>query len=246
MTDHQWQPHRQWHFDWRLLVFAGLFLPLLVGLGIWQLGRAEQKQQRLDQWQQQAEQLDWAGHLHQGLAVGRPVSLQGRYGEAIWLLDNRTRDGVAGYEVLNLFHPRAGQPVVVNRGWIRAPQRREVLPVVPTPVTEVTIHGRISDYPQPPVLQDTDEPGQGWPRRVQTLGRDQVRQVAAEAADLVVRLSNREQPGAFRADWAPDRMGPQTHYGYALQWFALAGALLALTVIASYRKTGADNDNDNG
>ena len=32
-------------------------------------------------------------------------------------------------------------------------------------------------------------------------------------------------------------MGAQTHYGYALQWFSLALALVVLTVIASYRKT---------
>ncbi|MGM0571288.1 MAG: SURF1 family cytochrome oxidase biogenesis protein, partial [Pseudomonadota bacterium] len=44
------------------------------------------------------------------------------------------------------------------------------------------------------------------------------------------------QPGAFRADWEPDMMGPQTHYGYALQWFSLAAALIILTIIASYRK----------
>jgi cytochrome oxidase assembly protein ShyY1 len=63
---------------------------------------------------------------------------------------------------------------------------------------------------------------------------------------LVVRLSGPEQPGAYLADWAPDMMGPQTHYGYALQWFSLAAALVILTVVASYRKTGANDDNDNG
>jgi cytochrome oxidase assembly protein ShyY1 len=38
-------------------------------------------------------------------------------------------------------------------------------------------------------------------------------------------------------------MGPQTHYGYAAQWFSLAAALIILTVVASYRKTGNDDDN---
>ena len=54
MSDSQGQ-HRQWHFDWRLLVFSGVFLPILIGLGVWQLNRAEEKQLLLNQWQQEAE-----------------------------------------------------------------------------------------------------------------------------------------------------------------------------------------------
>ena len=77
-------------------------------------------------------------------------------------------------------------------------------------------------------------------------GADRARQHEPELAGLLVRLSDPQQPGAYRADWEPDMMGPQTHYGYAFQWFSLAVALVILTVIASYRRTGANNDNDNG
>ena len=34
---------RRWQFDWRLLVFSGVFLPLLISLGVWQLNRAAEK-----------------------------------------------------------------------------------------------------------------------------------------------------------------------------------------------------------
>lgn len=237
---------RHWHFDWRLLLFSGVFLPLLLALGVWQLDRAGQKQQQLAQWQQQALDLSWPELVGRGLEAGRPVLLTGRYGEANWLLDNRTRDGAPGYEVLTLFRPVQGPAVVVNRGWVPAPRQRTELPAVPAPEGLVELTGRISAYPEPPVLADSSPAQSAWPRRVQSLPRSVAAQEQPDLPDAIVRLSDPEQPGAFRADWAPDRMGPQTHYGYATQWFALALALGILTLAASYRKTGANNDNDNG
>lgn len=246
MSDQADQSRRQWHFDWRLMLFAGLFLPLLVGLGVWQLDRAQEKKAQLAQWQQEAGSLDWEQLQASGLRAGQPVRVSGRYGRTSWLLDNRTRDGAPGYEVLTLFFPEQGRPVVVNRGWIQAPRRRDQLPQISRPEGEVRLQGRLSEFPEPPVLKDVS-PGDGdWPRRIQSLAHQQARELETEVVGLVLRLAGPEQPGAYRADWAPDRMGPQTHYGYALQWFSLAAALVILTVVASYRKTGANNDNDNG
>lgn len=222
------------------MIFSGLLLPLLLALGIWQLDRAAQKEAQLQRWQQPAEKLSWpelvAGEDGE-LVEGQPVEVTGRYSQTThWLLDNRTRDGRPGYEVLSLFLPQQGPALVVNRGWLAAPARRESLPAIDTPDQTVTLAGRISDFPQPPVLADTST-GLTWPRRVQALSATEARAVEPELADRILRLAGQSQPGAFRADWQPDRMGAQTHYGYALQWFSLALALVVLTVIASYRKT---------
>ncbi len=235
--------NRRWCFDWRLLVFSGLFLPALLFLGVWQLDRAEEKEVLLAQWETRSNQLDWPAHLEQGLEPGQPVTLRGRYRSITWLLDNRTRDGAPGYEVLTLFQPEAGTPLVINRGWVQAPRRREQLPDVQTPSGAVTLSGRLSDYPQPPVLMETPQSQGQWPRRVQALARSDVEAAGQAAAPLIMRLDDSDQPGAYRADWAPDLMGPQTHYGYAVQWFSLALALVILTLVASYRKTGNNDDN---
>ncbi|MDF0751405.1 SURF1 family protein [Marinobacter sp. 71-i] len=246
MSDPAVRSRRQWHFDWRLLVLAGFFLPLLVGLGIWQLERAGEKQARLEQWQRQAGNLSWPEQQALGIATGQPVTVTGRYSEVSWLLDNRTRDGAAGYEVLTLFFPEQGSPVVVNRGWVQAPRRRDQLPDISQPTGTLRVEGRLSEFPEPPVLKTVPPDAGGWPKRTQSLSHAQALEIQNDIAGLVLRLSGPEQPGAYRADWAPDRMGPQTHYGYALQWFSLAVALVILTLVASYRKTGASNDNDNG
>lgn len=217
------------------MLFSGLFLPLLSGLGIWQLQRAEFKQQQQGQWQQQASELAWPQLVKQGLDAGRPVQLDGSYGDTTWLLDNRTRDGMAGYEVLTVFYPVEGPALVINRGWVIAPRTREQLPETPVTQARVEISGRLAEYPQPPVLASVQS-GSGWPRRVQSLPPEVAQDVVPELPGLILRLADQNQPGALRADWAPDRMATATHYGYATQWFALALMLTILTVVASYRK----------
>lgn len=224
------------------MLFTGLFLPLLIVLGVWQLDRAGEKQAMLEQWQQHSDSLDWSVHTAAGLEAGQPVTVSGQYGERTWLLDNRTRDGAAGYEVLTLFRPDQGKPLVVNRGWVLAPRRRDELPQITTPAEIVVLSGRLSEYPEPPVLMADSTEETGWPKRVQTLKEEDVETPGGSVSPLVLRLDGRDQPGAYRADWAPDYMGPQTHYGYATQWFSLALALVILTAVASYRKTGNDND----
>ncbi|MDY6841710.1 MAG: SURF1 family protein [Pseudomonadota bacterium] len=236
MSDSQGK-HRQWQFDWRLLVFSSVFLPVLVSLGVWQLNRAEEKQNLLDQWQQDAGNLAWRDMVSGNLTNGQPVTLTGLYGSRNWLLDNRTREGAPGYEVLTEFRPLDGPPVVINRGWVLAPRTRDQLPDIETPEGIFTLKGRISDYPVPPVLMNQPAADEQWPRRVQSLSEQAARQEIPELPGRIVRLSGERQPGAYRADWEPDLMGPQTHYGYATQWFAMAVALTILTVVASYRKS---------
>jgi cytochrome oxidase assembly protein ShyY1 len=238
MSEHE-SRHRVWAPDWRLLLLAAALLPVLLWLGFWQLDRAEEKNRLLAQWEDVAGALAWVEVAGAEPATGQPVRVSGRYRPATWLLDNRTRDGIPGYEVLTLFQPDRGPPLVVNRGWVAAERTRSRLPDVKTPEGEVSLLARIADYPEPPVLagEAAGEPSKDTgPQRVQALPRRVVTEVEPSIADNILRLDDSNQPGAFRVDWEPDMMDPQTHYGYALQWFSLAAALIILTIIASYRK----------
>ena len=51
----------------------------------------------------------------------------------------------------------------------------------------------------------------------------------------VLRLAPQSEHG-FRRDWPLVSMTPQRHYGYAVQWFGLAGALFGIYLVAGLRR----------
>ena len=233
MTDSQSNWH--WSPEPKIWILAALLVPLLTGLGAWQVDRAWQKQAQAERWQQGSEVAEWPPESG---AVGQPVILEGKYDpEIVWMLDNRTREGRRGYEVLHLFETASG-PVVVNRGWVAGPGNRDQLPEVAVPEgNPVTVRARVSDWPEPMVLGEVDPVNaDGWPRRVAKLTAERATGPDRRVHPFMVRLVNEAQPGALRTGWNSERMGAATHYGYAAQWFALALLLLTLTVATSFRK----------
>lgn len=212
-----------------------VFLPLLLWLGFWQLGRAEEKIAQQERWDTlNPEEWPLSGQANEG----QPVIITGHYvSSRQWLLDNRTRDGRAGYEVLTLLEPTEGPPVVVNRGWVAGMRNREDLPEVYVSSGILRLEARVAEWPSPPVIGAVKQQA-GWPKRVQSLTHEAAAETSAEpVSELFLRLADEQQPGALRADWPPSLTGASTHYGYAAQWFGLAVALVILSIIASFRKT---------
>lgn len=230
---------RKWCPNWKIWTFSLILLPVLCGLGVWQFDRGREKEALLQQWRTQTEQPLAALRAPRW---GQPLRASGRYDRHFqWLLDNRTRDGQPGYEVLDLFHAEDGQSLVVNRGWVPAPGSRSILPAITTPSGAVTIRARVAGYPEPPMLGGRRAEA-GWPKRVQALKPEDVRDQTGRAAAYVVRLEDADQPGAFRVDWPILRMGPARHFGYSVQWFLMALVLLGMTIWVSFRKVSDDDE----
>ncbi|MGM0450582.1 MAG: SURF1 family protein [Pseudomonadota bacterium] len=209
-------------------------MPLLIGLGLWQLERGFSKSEREARWSDREGPVEWP--VDRPLE-GQSVVLSGEYDRDVqWLLDNRTRDGRPGYEVLQPFHTDDG-PVLVNRGWVPAPDDRQRLPDPETPEGTRRLEGRVWDWPTPLVLGEVDAVNpEGWPRRVASLEQTKAGDSVPGIGAVPIRLVDDNQPGALRTGWAPDRMDAATHYGYAVQWFGLAVVLLTLTVATSFRR----------
>ena len=224
-----------------------LFLPLLVGLGLWQLARAEEKQALLSSYQQlqtkSSVDLDyltpeqWTDYL--------PVYLQGTFNrENYWLLDNRSRNGYTGYEVVAPFVTDQ-YVVLINIGWVRSSPERSRLPVIDLPAGSTKVAGHLYT-PQKNALMNTSESDLliEWPKRVLQIDWDTVVRdlgFSSEGKILATKLVriDSEDPTALVTDWSPVNINPTKHKAYALQWFAMAVALLILYSWFLYSETRA-------
>jgi surfeit locus 1 family protein len=97
-----------------------LALPLFVSLGFWQWHRGEY---RSEQWQRfangDAQVVAANADALQRLPRYAHVRVEGRLdAKRQFLLDNVSRDGRPGYEVLTVLTLAEGSNLLVNRGWL--------------------------------------------------------------------------------------------------------------------------------
>tara|TARA_R110000764_G_scaffold152858_1_gene240658 strand:+ start:415 stop:1176 length:762 start_codon:yes stop_codon:yes gene_type:complete len=231
-----------------LWLFTLAFLPVLLGLGFWQLDRAGEKQ-ALER-QMQERRLAPALTLNQ-LDHPRPsdwqrLALHGHFDrQRIWLLDNRTRDGAAGVEVLQAFRADNGQWLLINRGWVAWPDRREAIHITTPSGSQQLLVEALPDPGSGFRLGDAGASSQGWPRLVTRINLSELRQQGGvQLADWRARLLEPGSNAALRLDWPDLPMSSSRHTGYAVQWFCLAGALLILFVWAGLRPEPWGNNNN--
>lgn len=220
-----------------LLLVLGL--PLFVWLGIWQLDRAGQRTAQLTQQQALAQAPAVAvDELGVAPAEHQRVRLDGRFDAAhSFILDNRSRDGQVGAELLQpFFDIPSGRWLLVNRGWQPWPDRQLPL-ALDTPRERLQLTARVAHPPaQPfPSAQPRDE---GWPKRLQRV------EMAAlwallERDGVGYPLRLEPGPAALRVDWPTSGMSTGRHLGYAFQWFALAAAVLGLWLFVGLKPAGA-------
>jgi surfeit locus 1 family protein len=202
----------------RLLPWAIALLACAAGiaLGQWQTRRAEEKRAAAKQLEDKKVELN--GTLLPQHTV---------------LLDNKIRDGRAGYEVLMPLKLADGRCVLVNRGWIAAGPTRDALPQVRTPAGEVRIEGIAREH-LPRALQLAGAPQTGKLR--QNL---ELQAFAAETglalAPFFVEQRSALDDGLVR-DWPRPDSGVEKHEAYALQWYSLAALAVVLAAVLSFRK----------
>lgn len=221
----------QFQPGWKLSVFFLLLLPCLIGLGAWQLQRAEEKHEILSKVAQRRGESPVS--LEQLLQRQQPaftqVELRGHYlDDKLVLMDNKIYQGQFGYEVIMPFRERSGGLLLVSRGWVKGSLDRNQLPVIEPVAGVIELLGEVYvPLGEAFTLGSTELP-EGWPKRLQSLD------VAALSAVLneplypyVIRLRE-SSVNAFEPLWQDVNMQPQKHTAYAVQWFAMAATLVAL------------------
>ena len=229
-------------FGWTLAVLA---IGLFASLGMWQSRRAVEKQAMLDAADRvllerspmplaaaadpaRARDYDWSAGTGRFDARGA------------LLLDNQQREGRVGVRAYRIFVPEAGAPLLVDLGWLPLPGDR-ALPRVAQPAGKHELRGLLVPPPSTGIAVGPalSAAGDGW-----LMTRVDVQAIAAETglsvalAPRVLRLDP-ALPLGFERDLAllPNTLPPDKHRGYAVQWFALALAVLATALILTFRKS---------
>jgi len=221
-----------------LALATAIGVALTVGLGGWQLGRAQYK----DNLQQRLLELGRAPPITLGpqairaedVALRR-VEVRGRFEPKFAIyLDNRFHQHRPGYHVvMPLNVAGSGRYVLVNRGWIAASGDRSRPPPVATPQGEIALQG-VAQVPSERFLELSSRVAEGdvW----QNLALDRYRAVTGlDLHPIVVQQDSAASDGLVRA-WVPLDSGRNTHLAYAFQWFALGVAILVCYFVLNVRR----------
>lgn len=215
-----------------------LLLPLLLMLGWWQLERAAQKRMLLAEF---AHKGSVTIPLPRATAASRyqRVSVSGRYdGERQFLLDAMPGSAGAGFHVLSVLEvEQAPGRLLINRGWIPASPERSKLPKPAVPEGIHHLTGRLNHLPRPGLrLGEPDFASDGWPVLVLYPTIEDLERVLGAPLYPLVLLLDSDAPTGYERNWSPVNFGPERHLAYAVQWFALALALVVIFVIVNTRR----------
>lgn len=228
-------------FGW---ILALATIAVFASLGRWQSHRAVEKQAMLDAAAAvlhdrrpkplaladdpaRLRDYDWASGLGTFDARG-PL-----------LLDNQQRNGRAGVRVYRIFLPRQSGPLLVDLGWLPLAGDRK-LPVIAKPEGEFALSGLLTAPPSSGIALGAGigPEGEGWLlTRVDPAAIASTTGLSVPLAPRVLRLDPAIKLGYERdLELLANTLPPQQHRGYALQWYALALAVLATALILTFRR----------
>ncbi len=219
---------------WLVALAAMVATGITLRLGFWQLSRAAEKQalQMAIDHRSQMAPLDnraLASQVAGPDQTHRRVRLRGQ-----WLvqhtvyLENRQLEGKPGFFVLTpLLLDDTAIAVMVQRGWVqRNFSDRTALPALPASGDAVQIEGRIA--PPPAKLYEfSAQVGGDIRQNLDLAGFAQ--ETGLPLANFSVLQTDPSGDGLAR-NWPPIHTGVDKHHGYAFQWFALCGLIVALFI----------------
>jgi surfeit locus 1 family protein len=213
-------------------VAALLLIVVFATLGNWQLNRAAEKVESAAQFENTAPYTPLAQITN--AAPFQRIESRGRYlAQRQVLVNNIIRNNRLGYFVITALELTSDEPLlIVNRGWIEKPRDADALADIKVEDNWRSLRGRAGDLPRVGIR--SGEPFVGddtWPRTglYPTLA-DVSAQLGREVLPFALLLDPDADDGYMR-DWQPRQAAPSTHYGYAVQWFALALAVIVVWVV---------------
>jgi cytochrome oxidase assembly protein ShyY1 len=202
----------------------------LCGLGTWQLARYQYKTDRAYQIADKQAQMRYS--LSEVMTYrddkrDLPVLINGQVlAERALLLDNRQHNGKTGFAVIAPVQTNQGM-VLVNFGWIEGMRLRAELPQFVLPTQLTAENGVVAIPGKNRFVSETAMDDGIFPKVIQEVDFVRLSRYTKETlAPFMVTLLD-EDPQFVRR-WQPVVMPAVKHLGYAMQWFALAVALIII------------------
>ena len=226
------------NFKSKILIFAIIFVPITISLGLWQIERANEKKVIISNYDKLLVSTPIALQKEQPLENWQPIETVGAYQDLVIYEDNAINSGKAGFKVYHLFQNGDGTFIFVHRGFIERNLIKNNLPRIDTPVGKKNIKGTTLFKQNNTFVKNIEESDIRIIQEFNTsvlIERFPIlkdRYLHPFLFNLDVRDADKFQPIE-----KPVNMTATKHLGYAIQWFGLCAALIILTIYA-YRRKG--------
>ncbi len=176
---------------------------------------------------------------------GRRIELEGYWlADRQVLMDNQIRQGQVGVHVwtpLRLADSR--NLVLVDRGWLPSSPYRDQLPDTGSPEHgRITIRGLWRTLPEAGLSTDDgrcESAAPVWPQRLNYPSLELLECLYQQPVANGLLLLDPDSGEGFLREWSDLGLPPQRHYGYAVQWAALALTALLLYLILNFKRSKA-------
>jgi surfeit locus 1 family protein len=215
----------------------------MISMGLWQLSRAEYKDNLLDKIAERKDlrpiSLAELPHKEED-RLFLPVNVSGTFdAEHQFLYDNRILEGRAGYHVYTPLKLRTGDSILVNRGWVPQGKTRQDLPEIPASLKEVKFTGLVDKVPSKGlILSERVHEEISWPMVLQYIDIKELEQVLDYSMMPVVVWMDKNSRDIFQHELPVLTLDSSKNRGYVFQWFAMALALLIIYIVLNTKKTG--------
>lgn len=247
--------------SWWAVLLTVFGVVVFVRLGVWQLHRAQEKEQLLARFDDAAGQplVPFADVIDHVQPEHYPhVHLRGRFEAGrTYVLDNQSRHDRPGVVV---FVPMQvcidddcrsyrSRTLLVAMGFLQRDAGSRAMPHIP-PIKNLS--AAISGLYAPPPGKGFELGGNAlarqnaWPKLTTYLDLGQVAHDLGAPVYPRVLLLDPDPASAYIRSWVPATMPPARHRAYAFQWFSFALAALVIFFVLHRQRPENGNDDERG
>jgi surfeit locus 1 family protein len=216
-----------------------------IKLGLWQLNKAQLKlslQKQYNKYESDAAAALPKNFSNLDEIRYKKVHVSGKYlPQYQILLDNQFDGERPGYYVITPLEIESSQDIIlVNRGWVEAPEDHNRIPEVETPIALQNIEGAIwvpsNKFYTLEKKSMEDKSNKRWNKVWQNMDLNLYAQlVPKKILPFIIKMSPNNE-GGFARHWVRPDDRIQTNLSYGYQWYGFATASILIYLYLSFKK----------